>query len=48
VATESGSFRKEKRASPRKVDLLACAILANGARNQMKDRKTNNRRATIL
>lgn len=48
VATESGSFRKEKRSSPRKVDLLACAILANGARHQMKDRRTTNRRATIL
>jgi hypothetical protein len=48
VATESGSFRKEKRSSPRKVDLLACSILANGARNQMKDRATTTRRATIL
>jgi phage terminase large subunit-like protein len=33
VATESGSFRKEKKHSPRKVDLLACAVMANGARN---------------
>lgn len=48
VATEVGSFRKEKRSSPRKVDLLACAILANGARHIQKDRKTTNRRAIIL
>lgn len=50
VATESGSFRKEKKNSPRKVDLLACAILANGARNANKGRtpKTDRRRAVIL
>lgn len=49
VATEAGSFRKEKKNSPRKVDLLACAVLANGARHATKDRKQNtNRRATIL
>ena len=48
VATESGSFRKEKRGSPRKVDLLACAVLANGARQAHKDRKTTTRRAVIL
>jgi phage terminase large subunit-like protein len=48
VATESGSFRKEKRGSPRKVDLLACAVLANGARHASKDRKTTTRRAVIL
>ena len=49
VATESGSFRKEKRGSPRKVDLLACAVLANGARHATQDRKTSsNRKAVIL
>lgn len=48
VATEAGSFRKEKKASPRKVDLLACAVLANGARHAVKDRPTETRRATIL
>jgi phage terminase large subunit-like protein len=50
VATESGSFRKEKKNSPRKVDLLACAILANGARNALagKKRKPSSRRAIIL
>ena len=48
VATESGSFRKEKRGSPRKVDLLACAILANGARQATKDRVKKAKRATIL
>lgn len=48
VATESGSFRKEKKGSPRKIDLLACAVLANGARQATKDRKTKTRRAVIL
>lgn len=50
VATEAGSFRKEKKNSPRKVDLLACAVLANGARHAVKDRRiqTQPRRATIL
>lgn len=49
VATEAGSFKKEKKNSPRKVDLLACAVLANGARHATKDRKqTTTRRATIL
>lgn len=48
VATEAGSFRKEKKASPRKVDLLACAVLANGARHATKDRKPTTRRALIL
>lgn len=50
VATEAGSFRKEKKNSPRKVDLLACAVLANGARQATKgkDRTTPTRRATIL
>ena len=49
VATEAGSFRKEKKNSPRKIDLLACAVLANGARHATKDRKQNTtRRATIL
>lgn len=48
VATEAGSFKKEKRHSPRKIDLLACAVLANGARHAMKDRAPKPRRATIL
>lgn len=48
VATEAGSFRKEKRGSPRKVDLLACAVLANGAYHATKDRITRPRRAVIL
>ncbi len=50
VATESGSFKKEKKNSPRKVDLLACAILANGARNMIvnKNKKSSPRRAVIL
>lgn len=46
VATEAGSFRKEKKNSPRKVDLLACAVMANGARHASKPKKA--RRATIL
>jgi phage terminase large subunit-like protein len=48
VATESGSFRKEKRGSPRKVDLLACSVLANGARSVIKDRKTSTTRKAII
>lgn len=49
VATEAGSFKKEKKNSPRKVDLLACAVLANGARHATKDRTTTTtRRAMIL
>lgn len=50
VATESGSFRKEKKSSSRKVDLLACAVLANGARNhQLENAKTGtSRRAVVL
>lgn len=49
VATEAGSFKKEKKNSPRKVDLLACAVLANGARHATKDRKqSTTRRAVIL
>lgn len=48
VATESGSFRKEKKNSPRKIDLLACSILANGARHATTDRRPQTRRAVIL
>lgn len=48
VATEAGSFKKEKKSSPRKIDLLACSVLANGARQATKDRATKPRRATIL
>lgn len=48
VATEAGSFKKEKKASPRKIDLLACAVLANGARHAAKDRTPTPRKATIL
>lgn len=48
VATEAGSFKKEKKASPRKVDLLACAVLANGARQATKDRQKKTRKAMIL
>lgn len=48
VATEAGSFKKEKKASPRKVDLLACAVLANGARQANKDRQKKPKRAMIL
>jgi phage terminase large subunit-like protein len=48
VATEAGSFRKEKKSSPRKIDLLACAVLANGARHSIADRATTTRRAIVL
>lgn len=48
VATEAGSFKKEKKNSPRKIDLLACAVLANGARHATKDRPKKTQRALIL
>jgi len=48
VATESGSFRKEKRNSPRKIDLLACAVLANGARHAVSNKPQGSRRAMVL
>lgn len=49
VATEAGSFKKEKKASPRKIDLLACAVLANGARHATASKKSSTtRRAVIL
>lgn len=48
VATEAGSFRKEKKNSPRKIDLLACSVLANGARHATTDRNTTTRRAIVL
>lgn len=49
VATEAGSFKKEKKASPRKIDLLACSVLANGARHATATKKTSSsRRAVIL
>lgn len=48
VATDTGSFKKEKKNSPRKVDLLACAILANGARHATQDRQRNPKKAIIL
>jgi phage terminase large subunit-like protein len=44
VATEAGSFKKEKPKSPRKIDLLACAVLANGARNAYKSKPKNIKR----
>jgi phage terminase large subunit-like protein len=48
VATEAGSFRKEKKNSPRKIDLLAGSVLANGARHATTDRRPQTRRAVIL
>ena len=48
VATDTGSFKKEKKNSPRKVDLLACAILANGARHATQARQKNPKKAIIL
>lgn len=48
VATEAGSFKKEKKNSPRKVDLLACSVLANGARQEYRDRPKKTQKAIIL
>lgn len=47
VQTEGGSFKKEKPKSPHKVDLLACSILANGARHAYKP-KTAKRAMRVL
>ena len=46
VATANGSFRKENRNSPRKIDLLPCSVLANGARHAVKGKKP--RRAPMV
>jgi phage terminase large subunit-like protein len=48
VATDSGSFRKEKKNSPRKVDLLASSILASGAYASIKNKNTNTWKARVL
>lgn len=48
VATEAGSFKKEKKNSPRKIDLLACAVLANGARQATKDRRLSTTRKIAI
>lgn len=47
VATEGGSYKKEKPKSPNKIDLLACAVMANGARHANK-RKSNTKRRNII
>jgi len=48
VATEGGSYRKEKKKSPKKIDLLVCAVLANGARQQYNAKPKIKRRNIIL
>ena len=48
VATEGGAFRKEKKKSPRKIDLLVAAVLANGARNDYNAKPKIIRRNLIL
>jgi phage terminase large subunit-like protein len=48
VATEGGSFRKEKAKSPRKIDLLVASVLANGARQQHNSKPKITRRNIIL
>jgi phage terminase large subunit-like protein len=48
VATEAGSFKKEKKHSPRKVDLLFCAVLANGARNAVLAKPKKKRSGGML
>lgn len=39
IADDYGSFKKEKRGSSRKIDLLAASVLANGARTAYLDKK---------
>lgn len=48
VATESGSYKKEKPKSPNKIDLLACAVMANGARHANKNKNTEVRRIQVF
>lgn len=47
IATEAGSFRKEKKNSPRKIDLLFCAVLANGARNAYNEKAKKKTKRSI-
>lgn len=49
VATEAGSYKKEKPKSPRKIDLLAAAVMANGARHRIQARpERKTRKAAVL
>lgn len=48
VATQGGSFRKEKKNSPQKIDLLFASVLANGARNAYIAKPKIKRRNLIL
>lgn len=49
VATEAGSYKKEKPKSPRKIDLLAASVMANGARHRILNRpERKSRRAAVL
>ncbi|SDP09695.1 Phage terminase-like protein, large subunit, contains N-terminal HTH domain [Nakamurella panacisegetis] len=48
VATEAGSFKKEKKHSPRKIDLLFCAVMANGARNAVLAKPRKKRSGGML
>jgi phage terminase large subunit-like protein len=48
IATDNGSFKKEKKNSPRKVDLLASSILASGAYASIKNKNTNKWKARVL
>lgn len=48
VSTDNGSFRKEKKNSPRKVDLLASSILASGAYASIKNKPTNTWKVRVL
>lgn len=48
VATEGGTYKKEKPKSPNKIDLLACAVMANGARHAHKGKNTDTRRIQVF
>lgn len=49
VATMAGSYKKEKPKSPRKIDLLAASVMANGARHRVLGRSTRKtRKAAVL
>jgi phage terminase large subunit-like protein len=47
VENIKGTPQKERPKSPNKIDFLMCAILANGARHQVLDKKSKKKRGRI-
>jgi len=48
LATEAGSYRKDKRGSKNKIDLLVCSVLANGARNYILKKEARNTGSALI